>query len=597
MPSSMRYHCTEADAPTHYQKLCGSKTGGDYFPVQIANCEFTDSAGQKTYKYFNKNPTPNKQCAKEGGEPSSCYCCCACMAYGTSVGVPGGHRSIESIASGDYVLAGKLTQGNGSAALSWEPVLVGFSDGTAMEGSSHTVYLSYGPPEGLGGELICSLDQVVMLANGGLVRASQLHVGDELVDQSGRAVPLRSVAIGEYRGGVHHIGTVVPAGGVDGHLLVAGGVVVGDYYLQLTFDSVAGENKVHDAEQRPHIWSDEYRRQAGVQPTRTALVFGASTGPLPERVVLPTGTFTVFSDTRDYCDGAVAAFLTPAQSADIRKRGKQTSFENPIPKALVDIVLRHLRGFFPDVDFELDWVNPEPNVYSSYRDGRKRVVVTGGLARTRELDFEGLTMAAAHGVHRFSEGEQRGHSFRGAGAADYDAFVGTSRWIWWGKQWIKMVYEAQVQWEKLFGLITSENAGADPDNQIYRPAISCRVECIEALNKDLPECAGGPPPLRIALEEARATEEGVALVVNLAPTEETAAVTENYIIHPHVEVRFAERDPDRAHRILLTTAQSLGVGDHTVTIRNLISDLDTGVDPDRATVQVTGHDPAPRATL
>ena len=69
------------------------------------------------------------------------------------------------------------------------------------------------------------------------------------------------VAVGNYVGGIHHISTgQYFTGSADGHLLLADGVVVGDFVLQMNFDGLQSGEKVADLTSRPVIGTDGYNR-------------------------------------------------------------------------------------------------------------------------------------------------------------------------------------------------------------------------------------------------------------------------------------------------------------------------------------------------
>lgn len=98
----------------------------------------------------------------------------------------------------------------------------------AAGGQWTMVYLRFGEEQ----SLICTPDAVVLLPNGELRRSVKLNPRDQLVDKDGNAVPIESVVLGYYLGGVHDLATDAPTGSIDGHLLVANGVVIGDYTLE-----------------------------------------------------------------------------------------------------------------------------------------------------------------------------------------------------------------------------------------------------------------------------------------------------------------------------------------------------------------------------
>lgn len=558
---------------------------GSNFPIQTTYCQFSNG----DIKYYPDSRDPAGDCIAAGGSVHSCGCCCACMAHGTMIRLPeGGMERIETVAKGEQVLSGSFDPGG---ALVWAPAPVTFSNGTGGGDSHFTVHLSFGHQDGPTGEFVCSPDQPVVLFDGKLVQASQLHVRDRLMSADGTAVAVRSVAIGEYRGGFHHLGVGRSADPEGGHLLQAAGLVVGDYYLQLR-PKLMADRWTRDAAERPHIWDPAYARAHGAEKHQASFVFGTS-GCGGEAVAGQEGTFTVYSDTNDHLQDDVAKFLTPKQADDVLRNGKQTSIGNPIPKFMVETVFKHLRGFYPDVDLYLDWNRIEPNVYALRRFGRNTVVVTGGLARSGVLRFEGMVMAVAHGANRFSGAEPLdSRGFTVTGRADYDAFQGISRTFWWDDAWLPAVSAAQEQFDALFDLVSEENAKGNPAAGFDEPSLACRRSCIAYSSiLGFPECAGGPPLTRIALEDAAATADVLTLAVNLTPDPDTVTPPGNYAITPAVTITEARIDANSPFHIQVTAEFKVD-HEYQVTVHGLASEIGTGVDPEHDTLRFTPRAPA-----
>ena len=152
------------------------------------------------------------------------------FAADTPVGTPTGTRLLRDIERNDQVLAGSTGKGSQSVPF-WSLANVAFREGAAS-GASVMIFLGYGQ----GGTLIVTKDQPFLLASGKLKTASQLVAGEDLlVDPDGKAVALREVRAGQYRGGVGSIAASPMQwhGTVDGHLIETGGVVSGDYLVQV----------------------------------------------------------------------------------------------------------------------------------------------------------------------------------------------------------------------------------------------------------------------------------------------------------------------------------------------------------------------------
>lgn len=148
-----------------------------------------------------------------------------CTAYGTKIAVPDGDKKIEMFNVGDQVLAADMS-------LNWSPTKISFSSGTGASSQQSTmVYIHFGDND----IMIVTPDQLFMLSDRKLKRADRLIAGkDNLVDQNGKPVAINNIAIGRYKGGIHHISTSLNYNGSpDGHLLLAEGVVIGDFTLQI----------------------------------------------------------------------------------------------------------------------------------------------------------------------------------------------------------------------------------------------------------------------------------------------------------------------------------------------------------------------------
>ena len=160
-----------------------------------------------------------------------CWCCCSCFANGTLIASPTGAKKIEDYQVGDKVLAAGITGAAGSTNLEWSPARVGFSFGTSDGTQQGMVYLRYGS----GTTMICTPDQLFLLATGKMIRADRLVPGrDQFVSPGGTPVALYEISLGVYKGGVHHIATKPDfKGDLQGHLLNSAGIVAGDFDLQI----------------------------------------------------------------------------------------------------------------------------------------------------------------------------------------------------------------------------------------------------------------------------------------------------------------------------------------------------------------------------
>ena len=62
-----------------------------------------------------------------------------------------------------------------------------------------------------------------------------------------------------YQGGVHDIASNWPwKGSPDGHLLLANGIVIGDYMMEIYFDQLSSVLKQDDHDTLPNVGTPQY---------------------------------------------------------------------------------------------------------------------------------------------------------------------------------------------------------------------------------------------------------------------------------------------------------------------------------------------------
>ncbi|BAM92467.1 hedgehog/intein hint domain-containing protein [Bradyrhizobium oligotrophicum S58] len=579
------YHCDDLQqiSPVIHQ-FCGQQQAY-YAPVQALVCIYYNNNVPTQWLYWPADQlivkcmqqVPQKGTGTTGWNVANCYCCCSCFAYNTMIAVPDGMVAIQEIKIGNEVRAAKLVNGKPQ----WDNKAVTFSSGMAGGDSPAMVYIHYGDNPT---DLICNSDQVFVLSTGEMVRAGKLTIDDKLMGEDGAAVPIHMVALGNYKGGIHHISTGNEwKGSADGHLLLAAGVVAGDFTLQMHFDSLGANLKVKNASLRHEIGSADYAKQHSKLRSGKALLAFSSNGhePAAHQLAVQNGRFQFYRLAGpDYTTMGVSMF-TPEQANDILENGQQLALSNPVPKSEIANIFMILKGFYPEFNYYLDWYAMEPNVHAFEEYGQKFVVVTGGLARMVGLSYEGLMMAVAHGVSRFIGLPPKTPSgYVGTGAADYFGFGVISRAIWYGNSWINSVMPAFTQIQALMGLISPANAGGVPGYPVEYPSISCRLSAIQSGmgGGPLPECCGGPPVPMIGVQSATAEPGGVAITFTYAPIEQEAINVANYATTPSVSITKATVDPEKNFIVHLEAAFKAGT-DYKVTVSNLHNIFGGGVDP------------------
>ena len=140
-------------------------------------------------------------------------------------------KPIQEFAVGDLVLAAD------SAALkTWTQKPVKFAMGL-VEGQIRIVRIFFGDENKKTKDLAVTMDQLFLMRDGKLKKASTLipH-SDQLIQADGTTVAIQSMSIETFYQGINDIATSgSPAKSLDGHLLLANGIVIGDYALQLGY--------------------------------------------------------------------------------------------------------------------------------------------------------------------------------------------------------------------------------------------------------------------------------------------------------------------------------------------------------------------------
>lgn len=599
-----RIPCDQLNMPYHCDTLTG--VGGDYhdecvdagiiyFQVRVATCY---SPVTLQSKYFPP-ATFFQQCDDlRISQPSNnwqqrwCYCCCGCFAKDTLVAVPGGYAEIYTIPIGAKVLTASTTGG-----LQWGESTVKFSMGTGEGPQPFMVYI------GLNNEamkdIICTQEQPFLLSNGKYTTAGKLQPGMQLVDKDNKPVEIYSVSLGSYTGAVHHIATINPwQGSPDGHLILAGGVVAGDFEMQIKFGELPASMKDDAKNVQPHIGTDAYDKALSKvakvsKPSTTHFEFQhkqVKTGIATVKKAA-SGLFKTYSRIMQEVPLGAQSLLTKKQSEDVLANGKQVPFGDPTPKYFYETARIQLNAYFPDIVFYLDTFDMLPNVYAFEAYGKKIVQVSGGLIRLVDFNFEGILLAMAHGCGCFYGGEPKvTGGLTAVGQADRYAFGKVTNMLWLGDPAFGYINDGIRQWQMLFDFINKANQGGS--NPLTDPSIDCRRMIIQSapFGGGLPPCAGGTPPKLIELQVADAlTLDKVQLIFSLAIDPDSADKTSNYTFSPAVKVLEAKRSSSKDFIVELTVQLDAGKA-YKVTAKNLKSSLGTGMDPAHSSVNFTAPD-------
>lgn len=150
------------------------------------------------------------------------------LKYGTVIQVaPGRVQAVEKLAFPDQVLAA-------DAAEAWRFRTVQESVGIPPAGAVNAMLLFYSIRGRDDAQLVVTADQLLM-TDSGLMRADQLRPGiTSLRGPDGRNAPVFGAALVAIQAGFHAISTDGSSaeGSIDGHILLANGVQVADFWVQ-----------------------------------------------------------------------------------------------------------------------------------------------------------------------------------------------------------------------------------------------------------------------------------------------------------------------------------------------------------------------------
>ncbi|MEH6877968.1 hypothetical protein [Priestia megaterium] len=428
----------------------------------------------------------NEICVKEGwpidhpvltrDSQGPCACKCSCFALNTPIFISEDEfKAVQDIKKGDYVYAAGLD-------LKWHRKKVTFSQGT--EGRSKqplTIYIAYGDDQ----HLIVTPDSLFLMEDKKLKRADKLTPEDYLINQNGEKVRIAGVVSGDFYGGFHHIATEieVPSNDLQGHLIVANGIVCGDYMLQVYYQSKDFEGN------QLTVGTKDYKEKYGTIEKINDEQFIPS---YKQHITKPP------SNAR--------TFIPIERSKRYLEFGSFRSFNDSISRAWTEYLFELFQRFYPEINYTLDWEEELPNAYAWIDNGKRYIRVTGGLARSKDIEMEGLALAMAHEISHHYGGDPvyPDDGLSCEGQADFYASRNVMRKVWFGEYYITVMEKAIKQIAAFFAASFSkedEDVGrevaflpeGDEKNIIScdHPPDDCRIETFNA-GVDLkpkPSCA------------------------------------------------------------------------------------------------------------
>jgi hypothetical protein len=194
-----------------------------------------------------------------------------------------------------------------------------------------------------------------------------------------------------------------------------------------------------------------------------------------------------------FLQSSYTQFVTDAQAQDLTKMPSRP-FDDTVVPQLIDEIFSAFKVAFPDVDFYLDWSNQTPNARSFvYIDGRKKVVIHGGLVRISCLYYEAFCFIIAQCVARFSDqAPVDSYGLTYIGVADHYATSTLLTRVFFSiSDDGDLINGIADQIRQLFQTgISAQNQMADPNDLAANPGIPCRYKAITAgiFGHDIPPC-------------------------------------------------------------------------------------------------------------
>jgi hypothetical protein len=494
-------------------------------------------------------PTPTPGCCPYSATSPvpvlslSCFCCCGCFANNTPVAF--GKDQYKPIIEFE-VDVDTIYVADDVSLKSWSRRPVRFSSGAGDAGAANMMLkVTYGAPTQ--DYLLVNRGQLFLLPDRTLKPAASLIPGtDSLITADGTPHLVVALEAGIFKKGMHHVATSTRAAtSPDGHLLLAKGIVCGDWALQIALSSPAAHQTLPLAKDLGHAPEFGTREYSAMAPHLEHKPF-RSIVPGTRLAAVPRDEFEPFdSDDAIEIPKDAFAFLTLDQSRDIHD---SASIAPPLSQAGKESLhyLFKLFGAFYPIEFDYDERNVMPNAYYFEKDdGTGHVVVTGGLVRCKDMNYEGLALAIASVVGATTGGPPLNDSGVSCiGIAAYSAVGDVMTSVFLGLGALPIIKAGMPQLESLFARIQPKHRGGS--DTCMNISTTCRIEAMNAAFNmmPLPYCAGGPPDPTLEVVGATATAglpHSVVTVTFNAPVDQvTGLAPANYAFDPLAEAFAAD---------------------------------------------------------
>ncbi len=505
-----------------------------------------------------------------------CYCCCSCFAYNTPIQVSTEEfRLVQDLRVGDDVMV------TGMEAKGWEVKEIsdtaGIAPGVKMDFMYYTV-MSFDDSD-VERHLITTADHLYIFLEGAehkLMPSQDLRPGFKVLRADGGYATVQFSVPGEWSGGVKSISVGEYHGGpLDGHILNSNGVLTADFAVQSWFYSGEIDQKLLAKDpETPTPWPGSAAYVAQYHSERL-VSFLADDSQWPAAFKpLPPGLINVPVNANK--------FFTQQQADELFKTIPMVPFGNSYRLAMESWVFRLYRGFYPDVNFIIDWQNESPNAYYFSEFTEQYIVLTGGLARLDPIGIDAMSIVMSHLL-----ANRAGYTC--VGEADYYGVYLYLREVWFGSRFFTVYTAGMSQLAPLFEALAGSRTGPDV---CLDPSIKCRIEALEAGSamQGVPGCAIPKPTFGVVSATASEDLTEVTVVFTRDLNVPSGSTPENYRLRPRTAVRSAYVPGSEPKTARLTVAKLQPNTTYSLLVRDVV-DVD-GEEISRKENQVTFTTPA-----
>lgn len=215
-----------------------------------------------------------------------------------------------------------------------------------------------------------------------------------------------------------------------------------------------------------------------------------------------TGTPTASSVTKvtitptiPHLSSATGYFFTDGQASDVATLLTVRPVTDTVVPALMAEIFARFKIYYPGIDFYLDWDNDTANTESFvYIDGRKKVVIHGGLVRVGCLYYEAFCFIVAQCIARLSGTKPVDqHNLTYIGVADFEATSSILRNVYYAvTSDSDLNIGVLTQMRHLFqDGVSMANQQGDPNSPSTNPGIPCRYKALSTgvFGGEVPPCA------------------------------------------------------------------------------------------------------------